>query len=631
MTIKKSISILIILACLGAGFIYFIATKGEKEVYTTVFAQKGDILQTVSETGTVKAVNELNLSFLNTGKLEKVYYGVGDQVKEGVVIAELDYSALAINREEAQANLDVARANLNKLLAGATREEVLLAEAGTNQAKIAYEVAKKELETVKNKVEENIAQTKKTYSDLVSKTDDDITTYEQAVTSAQTSLGNTMSAYQKTIDNYKESALTIVEDKITIANTALDISDRTINDEDGEDEIGIKKPIYITNTKNTYSEGLALLDIANSVLVLAKLNNSDENVGDLINKTLNLLNKTYESLQNCFSALENSVTSSSFSQTRIDTLKGNITAQQTLVNTAISAVQTAKQNLDSAILSYNTNVDAAKSVLEKAEVSYDDAVKNARNSLFDAELSGVQSVTVAESKVDTALEAWQVASAQEAKTKALANKHDVTLSQAKVRQAEAALNNINNQIENSMIKAPIDGQITKFDFEVGEQVVSGANAVSVLGESDFKIEVLISEADIAKVNKGDKSTITLDSFGDEIEFMGEVDFIEPAETEVQDVIYYKVIVKFDPGESKIKSGMTANVVIITEEKHDILVVPTRSVIDKNGDGRVVRILEGKNLKERKVTTGLRGDEGVIEILSGLKEGEEVITHIKKNN
>src|SRR3989339_853941 len=309
---KPDFIILVIVTILGTMVIYFIATKSEKTVYTTVLVQKGNILQTVSETGTVKAVNELNLSFLNTGKLEKIYYKVGDSVKSGAVLAELDYSSLATNREEAQANLDVARANLNKLLAGATKEDIVVAEASTRQAQITYELAKKELEKVRNTVDENIAQSKKTYSDLVSKTDEDITTHEQAIDSAQIALNNTISTYQQSIDNYKESAFTIVEDKLTIANNALDVSDRTINDEDGEDKIGIKEQIYVTNTKNTYTEGLALLAIANSALISTKLNDTAENVSDLTSKTLNVLNKTYSSLQNCFNALENSVTSSSF-------------------------------------------------------------------------------------------------------------------------------------------------------------------------------------------------------------------------------------------------------------------------------------------------------------------------------
>lgn len=51
-------------------------------------------MQTVSETGTLKALNEINLNFLNTGKIAQIKVTLGDVVKEGDVLAELDYKDL---------------------------------------------------------------------------------------------------------------------------------------------------------------------------------------------------------------------------------------------------------------------------------------------------------------------------------------------------------------------------------------------------------------------------------------------------------------------------------------------------------------------------------------------------------
>jgi len=78
----------------------------------------------------------------------------------------------------------------------------------------------------------------------------------------------------------------------------------------------------------------------------------------------------------------------------------------------------------------------------------------------------------------------------------------------------------------------------------------------------------------------------------------------------------------------VKSGMTVDVDIICDSRENVLAVPQRTVFNKNGD-KFVRVLEEKNVKEVKVETGIRGSEGEIEILSGLKEGEKVITFIKK--
>ena len=75
--------------------------------------------------------------------------------------------------------------------------------------------------------------------------------------------------------------------------------------------------------------------------------------------------------------------------------------------------------------------------------------------------------------------------------------------------------------------------------------------------------------------------------------------------------------------------MTANVIITTEEKENTLLVPSRAIVDKNGEGKFLRILEMGVLKEIPVEIGIRGDDGIVEILSEVEEGVEVVTYVKK--
>ena len=63
-------------------------------------------------------------------------------------------------------------------------------------------------------------------------------------------------------------------------------------------------------------------------------------------------------------------------------------------------------------------------------------------------------------------------------------------------------------------------------------------------------------------------------------------------------------------------------------RENVLIIPQRAVIEKNGK-KIVRIPSGKNYQEIEVQTGLRGSEGEIEIISGLREGDKVITFIKE--
>ncbi len=626
----KVILILVIVIIVVSIAIYFILGRKTEVEYVTAKVEQGSLIQTVNETGTVKAASEIDLNFLQSGKISKVLVATGNKVKKNQILAELDYNSLSIKKNEARANIDIAKANLAKILAGATREEIAVSEANVNQAKIAYDSAQNELVRIENSVNENITQAEKTLQDLELNTKNDITTYEQAVTTAHTDLNNAKSTYQRSIDNYKESALTTMDNKLTVANTALDNINTVLNDEDAKNLLSAKNFFYLTNTKSFYDSALILLDTAISSLAAAELSSNIDNINLAMDYALTALNEVFSALSYCYSALENSQTSSTFTQTELDTFKTNISTQQTAISTAISSVQTAEQNLADAILNYDTKVASAEESLAQAQASLDNAIRGARNALATAQVSGQQQITVAQSKVNTTLEAWQVAQAQLKELKAPANIHDLALVRAQVNQAQAALESVNNQIEDSLIKAPIDGTITKVNYEIGEQTSINEPVISMLGESNFEIEVDISEADIAKIKTNNPAEITLDAFGEDIKFSGQVYFIEPAETIIQDVIYYKVKINFNPGNEEVKSGMTANVIITTAQKDNVLIMPSRAVIEKNSGEKYTRVLVGAEIIEVSITVGLRGDEGMIEVLSGVKEAEEVVTFVKEN-
>jgi HlyD family secretion protein len=607
--------------------VYFLSSNRDTVTYRTTKVVKENIVQTVSETGTVKSANEIDLSFLSSGKFKSINYKIGESIEKGDIIAMLDISNLEIKKQEAQANLDVAKGNLSKLLAGATSEEIAVAKASANQAKSAYESSKIDFEKTENLVKENIDQAQKTLSDLQLDTPETLTTYEQSIKSAQTSLNNTKSKYQRSIDNYKDKALVAVDDSIAKANTALDTVDRILTDTNGKDYLSAKDNTILENSRKSYNSGLSYLNNARNTLAIAKDNSSTENVLESINKAISALDTVFSALQDCFQALEYSIVSSQFTQTIIDTHKTSVSSDLTIISTALSSLQTAKQNLNDSILDYNTNVSTAEDSLATAQAAYDNAVITAENALKTTNISGDQTLATAQSKIDSSYEAWRVAVSQLEKITAPANKHDIDLAQAKIRQAQSALDSIINQIDNNILTAPIDGTITKVEFEIGEQITAGVPVVSILGIKNFEIEVLISEADIAKIKLKNKSEITLDAFGDDTKFNGVVDFIEPAETVIQDVIYYKVLVNFNSENRDVKSGMTANVVITTAKKNNALVVPSRAIIEKNGQGKFVRLLVNNQIEEKNVTLGLRGDEGLVELIGGINENDIIVLSI----
>jgi len=121
----------------------------------------------------------------------------------------------------------------------------------------------------------------------------------------------------------------------------------------------------------------------------------------------------------------------------------------------------------------------------------------------------------------------------------------------------------------------------------------------------------------------------LDAFGDDIKFGGTVTQIDPASTEVQDVVYYKVTVTLDDTTQSIKPGMTANVVFSTDKRENVLSIPSRAV--RSNSAKYVKVLVNAKTGETKdvtVTLGLKADDGKVEILSGLNENDEIILGIK---
>ena len=145
---------------------------------------------------------------------------------------------------------------------------------------------------------------------------------------------------------------------------------------------------------------------------------------------------------------------------------------------------------------------------------------------------------------------------------------------------------------------------------------------------DFIIESNIPESDIVKLKLGQKAKITFDALPSGEEFDAELIEINPAETVIQDVVYYGIKLKLSVVDQRLKPGMSANVDVRTNEKSDVLMIPLRAIKIRNGE-KFVDVLKDNDLtQEVKITTGLEGDGGMVEAKSGLKDGNKVVTFSK---
>lgn len=203
---------------------------------------------------------------------------------------------------------------------------------------------------------------------------------------------------------------------------------------------------------------------------------------------------------------------------------------------------------------------------------------------------------------------------------------DIAVYQAQINQAEALLQKIQSQKNELMIFAPSSGLITKTNGEVGEIISPDKSVISFVPENVLQIKLNIIEDKIVNVKVGQEAEITFDAIPNQM-FNGKIISIDSVENEIQGSVYYESIIVLDKVDKSIKSGMTANVLIKTATSEDVLFVPI-SVIQKKDNKEYVEVLENKKIIKKEVDTGLKNSTGMVEIISGLLEGEQVIISTK---
>jgi len=421
----------------------------------------------------------------------------------------------------------------------------------------------------------------------------DISLTKAQVSKAQSDIDSLLSEQSGQLDALKEKTVDNFNSAIANAQTALDkVYNYFIKDDDTKNiqftDLSLQR--YVENNYLFQEQGLNNIKTeamaAQSGADYQKIVVSANNIRDYLLALGDYLDKN-------FVLAESLIINSSYSQTDKNNIKADIAVQQSAVSAALNALQLAKTNLINASSSYQSQLDALENNL---------AITQAQLNLKEAD----------------------------------PRDFELAAASARISQAQAGLDGALALLGNYQIAAPIAGQITKIDYNVGEQTQIGKAVIKMIAKERYEIKVDIPESDITKIKTGDQVKVELDAFGSDHLFTGVVSFIDPAQTVIQDVTYYKATVSFaeDSWNEQIKPGMTANVTIATAQKDSVLYIPQRAVKVREGTlselgEKYVEILGNDNqVAEKTVVTGLRGDNGLIEILSGLQEGENVITYRK---
>jgi HlyD family secretion protein len=333
-------------------------------------------------------------------------------------------------------------------------------------------------------------------------------------------------------------------------------------------------------------------------------------------------------------------------------------------NAAEAGLKVADENLHT----QQALIDHSQADLEHAKLDYDRAKE-----LFKSQLLAKQDFDTRKATFDAAAAALneqqtRLAQANSSREQTAAQ---LAATQRRVAQAKAVLAQYSDMLHKYDSFAPIDGVVTNLPVREGETVVpgqtnlAGSNIMTIADMSLITAEVKVDETDIVSVALGQKADITIDAIPNKT-FKGHV--IEIGDTAIlrstglaasqsavssQEAKDFKVVVAMDDPPEEIRPGLSCTAKITTATRKNAMTIPIQALtIRQKGDLELkpktgsatltpvklspaeekakkeevqgVFVIAGGKAAFRKVETGITGSTD-IEVLSGLKEGDEIVT------
>jgi len=534
MKIKKPALILAIFLLMIVAFFVYKALKPPVPTYNIAKVAVGNILQEISETGSINKGEAISLNFKIAGTIQKIDAAVGQKVVIGEALGELDVSDLQLRLAEAKANADLASIKLNRLQNGASTQDLKIAQSRVDGAKV----------FAQNAVQ-NLADARMTAADKIA------------------------NVYEDALDVLSE-----VYTKTYNAQNFASLLQRAYFAPQGEDGIKVyeKTQIIKSKTDDIKSNLDSAASSKNSIVIEGALNSVSADLNEIA-ISLGDIRQICEKVQ--------------WRDVVSETDKTSLDGHRDSIRTAIALITSSDQALTSQLVANDYSVNTAKAGL-----------------------------LVANSQLQSAQDEYDSVAAAP-------RSEDVALLKTQVTQSKTEYDLLQNEVDNAVLKSPVDGEVIAVNKRIGEitQPVAADPVMVVLPTDPFEVDVDIYEEDVVKLKIGDPVQISLTAFPDK-SFSGKVTFIDPSEKLVNGVVYYPTKISFDDAPAGLKPGMSVDVAINTVLGVNVVKIPESTLQKKNGS-YYVQVLENGNAVERAVTIGARS-KTEIEILSGLAVGEQVI-------
>ncbi|MHB0937963.1 MAG: efflux RND transporter periplasmic adaptor subunit [Armatimonadota bacterium] len=568
--------------------------KSEPAIKTGKVA-RGNVTTTVSATGILQPLTTVEVKSNVGGSV--VFLGVdeGDRVKAGQVIARIDPADSQTNLEQSQADLDGSRARV------AQAQENLAMQRRQTVAQIAS--AEQAVETAKLRLSQAEKQ-------AVLQTTTSVTAIEQAQQGLESARARLEQAEEQARIQPKltASAITQAKSNLTAAKAAYQQAKTAT------------VPQMLAGAQASYNQAKANYDYAGKNLerqkgLLAK--------GFVARSQVDAAEQSFQVAQAQLDTAKNKL------ETVKDETQQNLDSAQAKIDQAQAALENAEANSMQDKLKQQ-DVLAARASVKQAEASLRSAQANkAQDSLKQDDVAAARaSLKQAQSSLDTArASAYQIGMKQK----------DITQALAQMKRSEATVSNARTQLSYTTIVAPRDGIVMKKYIDPGSIVTAGRSSIGGTGAGVALIDladisrmfvlVNVDETDIASISLGQEVDVTIDAYTNKL-FTGRVTKIAPQTVTEQNVTTVPVTVEIETPDQRLKPGMNATCDFITGRRKDVLIVPNSAITEGDNRRITVTVIENGKQVARRVEAGL-ADNDHTEIISGLKEGEEIVMQTVK--
>ncbi len=279
------------------------------------------------------------------------------------------------------------------------------------------------------------------------------------------------------------------------------------------------------------------------------------------------------------------------------------------------------RSADAALQAVFSDRDAAKAMAVAAEQDYQRALRN-----FEQKISPRADLDRAQSSRDSA-------------------RANVMALEQRISQARENLNAARDTLQKTTMRAPMAGIVTALPVEEGEVAVIGTmnNAGTVLmtiaDMSVVEAVMEVDETDVPSVKVGQRATVTIDAYPNKT-FAGLVTEVASSPIKVNGLssggtqaVNFEVKIQVENPPPGVRPGFSASADIVTGTRSKALAIPIQALVVREKPGSTpgkpqdeegVFVVRNGAVKFEKVTSGLSGDSQ-IEILSGAKEGEQIVT------